>query len=175
MKKIFCIAMPAILLLAFAACGTAPIMKDTLTGTPEEVLTQVMEASRADLAMTIGSDITAKSAQRALGLTGTQFIEFVDCAYEAAPVLTTIAQGNAIVKCKSAVAAVKVKNLIATGYDCDQWAGAVPEKAVVVESGSYVLLAVGATEATDAFVRAFKSVSGGNTGEPDLFFPGIMN
>ena len=170
MKKMLCIVAAAALLLALTACGTASKTKDTLTGTPAEVLARVREASRADLAMTIDSEVVAKNAQRVLGLTGAQFTEYVDCAYAALSALTTTAQCNAVVKCKDAAAAVQVKKLIANGYDCDQWTATVPEQCIAVESGSYVMLAVGTAEATEAFARALENISGGNIGEPDVFF-----
>jgi len=169
MKRFFCFVAAAALLLAFAACGASP-GKDILSGTPEELLAQVKEVSRADLAMNIGSEVTAEDAQRVLGMTEAQFTDNVVSAYELVPILATVAQSNVMIKCKDAVSAVLVKRFIAEGFDCDKLNGSVPDQAIVVESGSYVLLAVGTIEATGAFVEAFKRLSNDSYGEPDIFF-----
>jgi len=172
MKKIFCIAAAAALLLAFAACGTTPAAKDTITGTPEDVLAQLKET--VDLGMTFDDEITPDSAvsnpQTALGLTDAQFAQYVESAFEAKAMILTAAQRTAVVKCKDAAAAAQVKKLIAEGFDSNQWICVFPKQSVVVESGSYVLLAVGQVDTTDALVEAFKTISGGNTGSPDVFF-----
>ena len=171
MKKVFSIIAAASLLLGLAACGGEGA-KDTLTGTPAEVLAQVREASRADLPVTAGSEITAETAQQALGLAGAHFIEYVESAYMMAPLVTTTAHASAMIKCGDHTGALQVKQLIASGFDTGKWSGSVPEQCAVVESGSYVMLAAGTAEATDAFVRAFGSICDGNAGDPDVFFRG---
>jgi len=172
MKKLLCIVAAATLLLAFAACTLEPGAKETLTGTPEEILAQLKET--ADLGITFDDEITPESTvstpQIALGLTDAQFAQYVESAYEAKAAIMTMAQRTAVVKCKDAAAAAQVKKLIAEGFDSHQWICVFPDQSVVVESGSYVLLAVGITETTNALVEAFKALSDGGTGTPDVFF-----
>jgi len=172
MKKLLCFVTAAALLLVFAACSPTPGAKGTLTGTPEEILAQLK--GTVDLGMTFDDEITADSAvstpQIALGLTDAQFAALVESAFEAKAAIMTMAQRTAVVKCKDAAAAAQVKKLIAEGFDSNQWICVFPEQSVVVESGSYVLLAVGTAETTDALAEAFKSISDGNTGSPDVFF-----
>jgi len=124
--------------------------------------------------MTFDDEITPDSAisnpQGALGLTDAQFAQYAESAYEAKAMINTAAQRTAAVKCKDAAAASQVKKLIAEGFDSNQWICVFPEQSVVVESGSYVLLAVGTVETTNALVEAFKAISDGNTGSPDVFF-----
>jgi len=172
MKKRLCIIAAAVLLLALTACNTTSGAKDTLTSPPEEILAQLKET--VNLGMTFDDEITSGSAvsnpQGALGLTDAQFAQFVESAYEAKAMINTAAQRTAVVKCKDAVAAAQVKKLIAEGFDSNQWICVFPQQSVVVESGSYVLLAVGIVETTDALVEAFKTLSDGNTGSPDIFF-----
>jgi len=169
MKKILCAVAVAALLLALAACG-APSAEDTLTGTAEEILLQLKEAPGVELSMTMDSPITAEIAHYVLGLTEAQFEQYVDSAYEAAAAISTFAQSNVVVKCKDIAAAAEVKKLIAAGYDSHKWICVFPEQSVVVESGSYVLLSVGSAGLTNAFVEAFKTLSGDNIGTPDVFF-----
>jgi len=172
MKKLLCIIAAATLLLIIAACNTTPGAKDTLTGMPGEIIAQLKET--VELGMTFDDEITPDSTvstpQIALGLTDEQFAQFVESAYEAKAMILTAAQRTAVVKCKDAAAATQVKKLIAEGFDSHQWICVFPDQSVVVESGSYVLLAVGQVETTNALVEAFKSISGGNTGSPDVFF-----
>jgi hypothetical protein len=120
--------------------------------------------------MSLDSEVTAETAQHTLGLTEAQFAEHVESACESAAAISAIAQSNVLVKCKSAAAAAEVKKLVAGGFDSHKWVCVMPEQSVVVESGSYVLLAVGEVETTNALVEAFKSLSGGNMGSPDVFF-----
>ena len=168
MKKLLCIIAATVLALTLAACGTVPGAQDTLTGTPGEIMTQLKET--VDLGMTFDDEVTADKAQYVLGLTEAQFGEFVESAYEAAAAIATFAQSNVVIKCKDANAAIEVKKLIAEGFDSHKWICVFPEQSAVVESGSYVLLAVGTVETTNALVEAFKALSGGNTGSPDVFF-----
>ena len=172
MKKFFCLVAATVLLLSFAACNPVPDAKDTLTGTPEEILALLKET--VDIGMTFDDEITPESMvstpQIALGLTDEQFAQFVESAYEAKAMITTMAQRTAVVKCKDAAAAVQVKELVAEGFDSNQWICVFPDQSVVVESGSYVMLAVGTVETTNALAEAFKTLSGGNTGSPDVFF-----
>jgi len=168
MKKILCIAAVFALLTAFASCNTTPGGKDTLTGTPEEIMAQLK--ATVNLGMTLDDAVTADKAQYVLGLTEAQFADYVESAWEAAAAIATFAQSNVVVKCGDAAAATQVKKLIAEGFDSHKWICVFPEQSVVVESGSYVLLAVGTVETTNALVEAFKSLSGGNTGSPDVFF-----
>jgi len=169
MKKTLCIALAAALLLAFAACG-APAARDTLTGAPEEIIAQLKESPGAELGMTLDSEVTAENAQNALGLTEAQFTEYVESAYEAMAAINAIAQSNVLVKCKDIKNAAEVKRLIADGFNSQKWICVFPEKCAVVESGSYILLTVGAAETVDALVEAFKDLSGGNIGTPNVFY-----
>jgi hypothetical protein len=94
----------------------------------------------------------------------------VESACESAAAISAIAQCNVLVKCKDIAAAAEVKKLVVAGFNSGKWVCVMPEQSVVVESGSYVLLAVGTVEATNALVEAFQSISDGNTGSSIVFF-----
>jgi len=166
MKKIICLVASVILLLAFAACGPASGAKDTLSGTPEEILAQLKEAAEDALPMGLVDEITRDRAQFVLGLTEEQFDMYVDSAAESPGIN---AQSTALVKCGDSAAA-KVKDLIAEGYDPGKWICAFPQKCVVVESGSYVLLTANFAETADRLVEAFRTISDGNIGTPRVFY-----
>ena len=169
MKKMLRLAAAMVLLLGCAACGAGGA-KDTLEGTTQELLAQLKETAVADFGMGFDSEVTAETALGTLGLTAAQFEGYVDTAYESAAAISSIAQSNVLVKCQDAAAAAEVKKLIAEGYDSAKWICVFPEQSVVVESGSYVLLAVGTRENTDALVEALKTLSKDNIGSPDAFY-----
>ncbi|MDR2687989.1 MAG: hypothetical protein LBB75_09565, partial [Oscillospiraceae bacterium] len=73
MKKRLGLIAAAVLLLACAACNAAPGGKDTLTGSPEEILAQLKEAITVELPMSFDSEVTAENAQNALGLAEADF------------------------------------------------------------------------------------------------------
>ena len=168
MKKMLCFAAAIVLFLCCAACGAGAA--DTLEGSPQELLTQLKETAAADFGVGFDSEVTAETAQGTLGLTAVLFEQYVDSAYESAAAISSIAQSNVLVKCKDATAAAEVKRLIAGTFDSTKWICVFPEQCVVVESGSYVLLAVGTKENTDALVVALKTLSENNTGTPDVFY-----
>ena len=167
MKKILCLTAAIVLLLSCVACSAD--VKDTLEGTPQELLAQLKETAAADFGVGFDSAVTAETAQGTLGLTADEFEKHVDSAYESAAAISAVAQSNVLVKCKDAAAAANVKKLTAKGYDSGKWICVYPEQSVVVESGSYVLLAVGTKESTDALVAALKALSKDNMGTPDVF------
>jgi len=168
MKNILSLATAVVLFLCCAACSAGA--KDTLEGSPQELLAQLKETAAADFGVGFDSEVTAETALGTLGLTAEQFEEYVDSAYESAAAISSIAQSNVLVKCKDAAAAAEVKKLIAGNYDSAKWICVFPEQCVVVESGSYVLLAVGTKENTGALVDALKTLSKDNTGSPDAFY-----
>ena len=173
MKKILCLIAAAALLLGFAACSPAAGAKDTLTGTPAEVFTQLKDTAALELGMTMDNDVTAENSQYILGLTPEQFGQYVEAAYESTAAIATFAQSNAVIKCKDAAAAAEVKKLIAAGFDSAKWICVFPEQSLVVESGSYVLLAVGKAETGNALVEALGTLSGNNTGASEVFYTSI--
>jgi hypothetical protein len=63
-----------------------------------------------------------------------------------------------------------VKRLIAAGFDSGKWICVRPERSAVLESGNYVLLAVGGAESVEALLESFRALAGGTAGEANIFF-----
>jgi len=157
MKKMICVAMGLALMLGSAACGRKTFLpSEALTGTPREIFAQLKE--RAEFPMSVDNDVTADNAAGVLGLTADEFRQYVLSAVEAMPMLTTQAQTVVVAKCKDAVAAAKVKQLISAGFDINKWTPVEPEQISVVESGSYVLLVAGSKIDVDAIVDVFSNL-----------------
>jgi len=151
---------------------------DTLTGTTDGILSQVIDAAGATLT---GNDalpglltdpITIDNAPGMLGLVPDDFTEYVDEATVAQGAINTFAFQVALVKCKDLDSAQTVNEQIKTGFDSGKWICVFPEQSLTVVSGSYVLLAVGTTAQTNALASAFASAAGSNASAPDIFYTG---
>ena len=149
-----------------------------LTGSAQEVLTQVKDTADATLTgtdklpMTIDDPVTADTAENMLGLTTDQFSQYVEEAYSSMAAIATFAQQFTVVKCKDAASAAQVKDLIAKGFNSGKWICVSPEESLVVDSGSYVLLAVGNKVQTQALASAFAGLAG-STGTVNTFYEGV--
>jgi hypothetical protein len=156
------------------ACGSKA---EVISGTPEELLPALVAEARATLPEyglgdTFDEAVTADSAEFALGLTAAQFTANVDSAFQAKAMMMTTPQTAILVKAKDAAAAAEVARLIAAGFDSTQWICVMPERSVVVTAGSWVLLAVGSVDSTNALVEAFGKLAEGSAGEPNTFYFG---
>jgi hypothetical protein len=172
MKRILLVLAGLALALTAGCSGGA---KDTLTGSAEEVLAAVIEQATAALPeghMPVGDIITVtdQEAQGRLGLALGDYTSYVAQAAASVPMLSTSAYEIAVVKVTDMGQVADAKAAIAAGFDSGQWVCVMPEQSIVIESGSYILLAVGTTEVTDAVVAAFTSLADGNVGTANTFF-----
>jgi hypothetical protein len=167
------------LIAAGAGCsgnGGAGGSADALTGTSEEVLTQVLEAAPAllpageSLPAGAAAPVTATDAGQMLGLTEADFGTYVSDATAAQPLIGSFAHEVAVVRLKDGADAAQVKALIAAGFDAGKWICVFPELAAVVESGGYLLLVASKAAAVTALVQAFTDLAGGHTGAVDEFY-----
>lgn len=177
------LAMLLISMFAFAGCGGSQggsggsnAQTEFLTGSAEEILSQIMENATEDLGeenpmpMTFTDPISSDSSQGMLGITSEAFDQYVDEAASATGALITTAFQAAVVKCKDPVTADEAKTVIADNFDSFKWICVFPEQSLVMNAGSYVLLAVGTVAETDAISRAFDEAAGGNASEANVFF-----
>ena len=153
-----------------AGGGAGAEAKDTLTENAANTLAGIIVDVQADLPMMFEDAITAETAQGMLGLTPEQFEKYVSEAAASTAAISTFAIQISLVKCNDFTAATEVKSLIAKGYDSGKWICVFPEQSMTVESGSYVLLAVGPADTVDAILKSFTDAAAGNVGSPDVFF-----
>jgi hypothetical protein len=118
--------------------------------------------------MTFTDPVTADNCEGMLGLTAEEFSEYVVSAYTSNAAIISVAHEVALIECVDDNAAVKVKALVAKGFNSQRWICAEPERSLVVESGKYVLLVASKVIFCDAAVAGF-TVSG-STGEADIFY-----
>jgi hypothetical protein len=155
-------------LFASACSGNG---KETLTGSTEEVLNAVLEAS-GELPAAATAPVTSENSQNALGISPSDFDKYVSEASVSTALIMTSAHEVALVKVKNAGDVATVKNLIASGFDSGKWICVAPGESLVVESGTYILLVASTTANADAIVAAFKTKAGDNVGEVNIFFTG---
>ena len=83
-----------------------------------------------------------------------------------------------LIRAKDGSSAGDVKKIIAgrvsgkDGYDSQKWICVWPEISIVVESGSYVLLAASRKDIVDAVLEVFKEMAG-SVGDVDVFYEHI--
>ncbi|MDR3085573.1 MAG: DUF4358 domain-containing protein [Christensenellaceae bacterium] len=161
------------LCLALGACGApAPTQPEDAAA----LLDAIVESAGAKLGeedplpKTVTDAILAESSQGMLGIGESDFSQYVDAAFASNALISSHAHEVALVKCKDAAAAEKVKGLIAAGFDPLKWICVRPETCNVVVSGKYVLLTATNEKIGSALIEAFKEQSGAPLGEIDSFF-----
>ena len=177
-RKYIAIFFAVSLIFLLAGCGkgndsdtdTGAEAKDTLSGSTADILSDVLEDVDVELPMMFDDAVTAETSQGMLGLTPDQFEQYIAEATASTAAISTFAVQFALVKCTDIPAAVEVKGLIAKGYDSSKWICVMPEQSMTVESGSYVLLAVGPTAAVEAVLKSFTDAARDNVGSLDIFF-----
>ena len=180
MKKysvIFCLI--AVLVFAsFSGCTgqNSGGGSDTISGDTVTILEEILSGADAQLSDpdklpgSFTDPVTADNSQGMIGLTPAQFDKYVEDAYASTGMIITFAHEIALVKCNDIAAAAEVKKLIAEGFDSNKWICAFPDASLVIDSGSYVLLAVGNKNAVQAVAESFSNIADGNVGEINIFF-----
>ncbi|MDR3073000.1 MAG: hypothetical protein LBU41_05855 [Clostridiales Family XIII bacterium] len=178
-KKYFAMLLAFSLIFLLAACGESEKAKsDTIEGNLSDIMnsiTQTVDATLGDndkLPMTGPSLITKENATGMTGLSPEDFVSYVEDAYGVQGMLSTTAFEVVLIRCKSFEDAATVKELVATNFDPGKWICVRPENCTVIDSGSYVLLAVSSTAQSEAIVTAFTDLSKDNVGEPNVFYKG---
>jgi hypothetical protein len=167
--------MICILLLAMVSLfGCNGKSADKLSGSANEVLTKLKEDTEKTgeniLPVSEGVAINAETAQNKLGLTESEYADYVSEAYGFTALINTNAFELTMVKCKDTGAAAQVKKLISAGYDAKKWVCVYPEQSYVIDSGCYVLLYVGQENAGNVVEDKFKELAGSDIGAKDIFF-----
>ncbi|MDR0492012.1 MAG: hypothetical protein LBH28_12290 [Oscillospiraceae bacterium] len=146
-----------------------------LAGTPEEIIAKLVEDianTGAQMPMSMPPmAVAAEVSQNTIGLSEADFNKYVAAAAQSMAAIGTFAHQIIIIQGVDDKAAVQIKNLVSgsSGYDPKKWICVFPEKAIVVESGSYVLLVASYGEVADAAVEAFRKTAG-NIGEVNTFW-----
>jgi len=175
----FLIALTMVGMTAACAGGTALVLlageSSKLSGSAVEVLTVLVDDLRNDgvqMPMTLpASIITADVSQNAIGLSAENFDKYVVSASDSLAAIGTSAHQIVLIEAKDASSAEQIKKLLASdgGYDVHKWICVLPEKAVVVESENYVMLAASYSQVVDVAIDCFKAAAG-EIGDVDVLF-----
>ncbi|MDR0876308.1 MAG: DUF4358 domain-containing protein [Clostridiales Family XIII bacterium] len=186
-KRIFTIIMALLAVFLFAGCGGGSgsgggaglddglgsgttAQTDTLSGDTGGIISQLFNDADAEIPATFQDEVTEESAQGLIGLTADEFKKYVAQASVSTAAINAQAFEVALIKAADAGAAGEVAALVAKGFDSGKWICVFPEQSLTSVSGSYVLLAVGGKEQTDALAAAFKSLAQDNATAPNVFY-----
>jgi hypothetical protein len=138
-----------------------------LTGSAEEVLEQVLSGitdAGIETPMPLPpTAVTADMSQFQIGLSEEGLNRLVESASFSVAAIGTFAHTIVIIQANDSASATEVKNLVSGdgGFDAHKWICVWPEKALAVESGSYVLLVASTNDIADAALNAFEAAAGG--------------
>ncbi|MDR3208196.1 MAG: DUF4358 domain-containing protein, partial [Oscillospiraceae bacterium] len=149
-------------------------VSETTLETLQKILTGTngLLTDQTKLPMSFEDAVSADISQGMLGLTASEFGQYVTEAYTSTAAFGSIAHEVALIRCKDAAAAVEVKKLVASGFNSLKWICVFPRQSFVVESGSYVLLGAVTNEAAAALQSSFSSALGGS-GTPNVFYTAL--
>ena len=149
--------------------------QSNLTGSAEDVLNQILNAmTEAGISMPMALPplaVTGDLSQNAIGLSEADFDRLVSTAYYSQAAIATFAHQIIMIQAKDAAAAAEIKALVSgkNGYDAMKWVCVIPQSAVVIESGEYVMIVASRNEVVGATLGAFEAAAG-NTGDALTFF-----
>jgi len=138
----------------------------SLTGSPIEILGGLVDdISSAGVDMPISlppTEVALDLSHNTIGLTEAEFERLVVSAAFNVAAIGTFAHQIIVIQANDARAAGEVKGLVSApgGYDPQKWICVWPERAIVVESGEYVLLAASRAEVVEAAIDAFRDEAG---------------
>jgi len=176
-KSIIAVLLVTAMLLIASACGSGSggASQTNLTGTAEEVLQMVLDGiveKGVETPMALPPLAPQpESAEHDIGLSEADFNRLVETASSSVAAIGTFAHQIVIIQAKNDAMAGEVKTLVSGsgGYDAKKWICVFPDVAIVVESGSYVLLAASTNEIVAAAISVFETVAG-NTGTVTTFW-----
>lgn len=169
----------SILLLAMmfllVGCQNGKAKKEIFTGSAKEVYEEILKESGLEMGMTFDEAVTEETSASYIGLTAEEYKEYVDNAFASNAAITTVPHLAAVIKCKDFDSAVKVKELIAKGFDSGRWICVMPDESFVAESGSYVFLASTTVENVEPLKKGFTTAAKDTAGEFNVFYLGENN
>ena len=176
-REIACLVLAIALVGMTVACGGggAGAVESNLTGSPEEVLNQLLEDivnSGAEMPMALPPlAVDPEMSQNAIGLPTAVFGSLVADASYSLAAIGTFAHQIIVIQAVDAASAVQIKSLVSGdgGYDPMKWICVWPEKVATVDSGVYVLIVASYNNVVDAALAAFEAEAG-NVGEVVTFW-----
>ena len=147
----------------------------SIDGSPIDVLESIIaEIRSANIWMPMSMPSAAApidERRNAIGLDESDYAQYVVADAQSMAGITTQAHQIIVYQCIDESAALQVKTLLhsADGYNPQKWICVYPEKVMVVEAASYILLVASYSDVADAALSAFREIIG-STGEAVTFW-----
>jgi len=161
--------------------GSSPGLSGSTADILGKLVTEVtakVQAAGEFMYMSMTTPVSAELSQNTAGLSEADFNSLVTEASSSMAAIGSQAHQIVLIKAKDGSSAGDVKKIIAgrvsgkDGYDSQKWICVWPEISIVVESGSYVLLAASRNDIVDAVLEVFKEMAG-SVGDVDVFYEHI--
>ena len=189
MKKICLIISLVVCLFAFVACNDQTPVEPSGDNTqqsgefgnpddnpdeneisePSEEMTNLMNTIVDNADARMGAEYTAvidsEMSQSTIGLTTEEFNENIEDSITYGSQINVSAQEIHLVKVKDSSKVSDVKQKIFDNADPRKWICVTAKKVVAVDSGHYILFAMGEEELCDNLVKAFSDNFDGDVGE----------
>jgi hypothetical protein len=106
--------------------------------------------------------VAADISENMIGLSEADFNKYAAAAAQSMAAIGTFAHQLIIIQGVDDKAAAQIKSLVSgdNGYNPKKWVCVFPQRAVAVDSGSYVLLVAASGEVADAAVEIFRNIAG---------------
>lgn len=135
------------------------------TSAISNTMTNMVAKAGAEVNAPMQEAIPAEVSSGFIGLETDEFNTYVEESVVYESMMGVFPQSICIVKINDASKVAELKQKIFNNSDTRKWICVSAEKAVVVDSGNYIMLAMGTKDICDKLVTAFSEEMGGNLGE----------
>ena len=140
-------------------------VENSISASVNDVMTALMSKGTIMVNAPMQDVIPADQATTFIGLSQEDFETNVSDSVFYESMMSPANQSYCLVKVKENADVAALKQTIFDNCNPRKWICMAAERVVVIDSGSYILLAMGPTDSCDAIVTEFKDYFNGNTGE----------
>lgn len=167
MKRFFCFALAACLMLCFVGCANQAAPQGGVDGTPEEIIAKIYENHRALKLNVMSTELDVADADAVAYCTGLASGDKLSAAWISEPMMGSQAYSLVVARVKNAADAPGVAKEMYDKVNTAKWICVEADTKTAAYSGDVVMLfMVGSQFAesatTDSILEAFKTVCGGN-------------
>jgi hypothetical protein len=167
MKKIVAIILAIASLLSFAACAKEETPAVELTGTLEEIASNVLAGTTTiEMALMDPMEIDFTDVEYAKSYIGIDPTGKVERAVVSEPMIGSIPFSMCLVKAAEGVNYEELKNEILAGVNHRKWICVAAEKVLVANCGDVILMIMSTEEIVDDVYNSFNTVASGAASEP---------
>lgn len=130
-----------------------------------DAMTNIVKKAGAEVRMPMQEAITAESSSGFIGLSTEDFNAYVEDSVLYESMISPAYQSICMIKVNDSSKVESLKKSILDNCNPRKWVCTGADKAVVVNSGNYIMLAMSTEDLCDKLVTAFSEEIGGNLGE----------